>query len=356
MNVWIFNYASITDKGTNPRLLGYYRYLKKQGTNPCFFFLKRSTPQGTYEVREVRTNISWLAAFVQAVRILRCKTNPVIYVYGSHFVFLPVYIACKIKGLSLIIEKTELDSIKPTIGFKDLLNKWLYKLDEWLSPVFASKIVVISQRLEKYYSSKHSSVVLTGAFVPYHSLKDLPLPGNKHKTVIGYLGSFGFKDDLETLLSAYSQLHKEQPDVLLKLMGKIPAKYAYLKSAPGILCLDEIDSDQISMELSSCDVLVAIRRNIPYADYGFPSKLAEYLATSRPVICSKSSDIPDLLTDQNEVLLIDPESPDQLLSALQRLIRDEKEAKQMGQRGYDWAMNFWHPDHILKQWFEQVIS
>jgi len=70
---------------------------------------------------------------------------------------------------------------------------------------------------------------------------------------------------------------------------------------------------------------------------GFPNVLLEAMAAGRPVIATRVGGVPEIVEDGVTGLLVDPHSPDQLASAMIRLLRATEEAERMGRRGRERA-------------------
>jgi glycosyltransferase involved in cell wall biosynthesis len=171
---------------------------------------------------------------------------------------------------------------------------------------------------------------------------------------IGYLGSNAQKDDLKTLLEAFSQLKKEIPQAELNLYGSNLDKSIATEKCVKVHGF--LNRSSIQQTLKTNDVLVAIRNKHDYSDYGFPSKLTEYFASKQPIIASRSSDIPHLFKHKERLYLIDPESPNQLCEALIWCALNKSEACAMGQRGYQWARQNWDSELVLKSWYQACLG
>jgi glycosyltransferase involved in cell wall biosynthesis len=87
------------------------------------------------------------------------------------------------------------------------------------------------------------------------------------------------------------------------------------------------------------------RVNSAYANAGFPFKLGEMLATEKPVIATKVGNISDLLINQENAILIEPNSIDELSDAIKYLISNPEKAKNIGIKG----------KHIAKENFDSDI-
>ncbi|MFT5513467.1 MAG: glycosyltransferase involved in cell wall biosynthesis [Bacteroidia bacterium] len=360
MKVWLFSYEEVISKGTNPRLLGYYQYLKEQGHKPCFCFLKGSNDiHSNYDYRAPRGLFSWpfhnlLTYFFT---ILFHKPSEVAYFYGPNALFIPLYAACKLRGIRVVIEKVELDSVKRVETTKDIINWRLNQLDECFAPRFADSLIVISSRLQFHYRKWSQKTTLIGAFVPYHSLdKPLKQPPHASTFTVGYLGSFGDKDDIDTLLNGFEYALKHIPGAQLKLIGKLPKRRAYLRRRPNVICIENVSNTDIHGNLQSCSVLIALRKNNDYAHYGFPSKLAEYIAAGIPVIATPTSDIPEIFVDGTNIKTVPHSDPQAFGEAIVEVYNHPTKHLEIALNAYQWSKMNWDPSVVLGKWMESVLA
>lgn len=342
-NVLIFFHHDVVSDQSNPRITSYISYLRKQGLNPCFRFVKSSVRKRTPYWRHY-------------LHLTKSQKYKVAYFYSPNTFSVPMYMVCRLRGIRVVVEKTELDSIKPSEHWKDRFNRLLYALDEKLFPFFANALVVISKKLFDHYTNKVEKIGLIGAFIHHgHEIINIPDSDTTPPLKIGYLGSFGQKDDLRTLITTFQKLKATLTvEVELNLYGKSIGTETL--SVEGIKQHGFLQRGEIVESLQQNNVLIAIRNKHNYSDYGFPSKLTEYFLTGRPIITSKSSDISLLFNHKEQVYLIDPEDENQLLSALQWCINESQEANAMGLRGKQWALAHWHSDVVLDKWAKIVLG
>ena len=342
-NVLLFFHHDVVTNQSNPRITSYISYLKKQGHTPCFRFVKS-------------TSHNRVPYWKHYFRLLVSTAYSYAYFYSPNALVIPMYVICKLRGIPVVVEKTELDSIKPHENWKDWVNEFLYKFDELVFPLFASQLVVISTKLKEFYSKKNIKITLVGAFLTESTkAKSLPSHPDSSRFQIGYLGSNAQKDDLKTLFKAFSQLKKEIPHAELNLYGSNFNKSS-IGAERGVKVHGFLKHNSIQKTLKANDVLVAIRNKHEYSDYGFPSKLTEYFASKQPIIASKSSDIPQLFRHKEQLYLIDSESPNQLSEALKWCALNKSEACAMGQRGYQWARQNWDSELVLKSWYQACLG
>lgn len=276
---------------------------------------------------------SLYALFSSAFYILKnIKQIDVFFLYCPTFIYtIHIILLAKLAGKKIVIERTELFSITPQFNrnykWKWVLPlKWLfrksYKIDERYTHLFCNHLVVISEKLYKHYAPKMGKnritllpiLVNVDKFAPSHN-KITPL------YTIGYLGSFGYKDGVPQLIEAFSKATEINPELRLKLIGYtdniegLNKTLAYYGVADKTEVPGQTKSDDIPALLHSCDLLVCNRINLPYAHYGSPTKVGEYLSTGIPTIISEVGDIKNYLTDE-EAIFVEPDNTQQLTNAI----------------------------------------
>ena len=113
---------------------------------------------------------------------------------------------------------------------------------------------------------------------------------------------------------------------ILQFIDNSPSKSA-------IIFKGYLDDDKYYKTLCESDILCMNRVNSAYANAGFPFKLGEMLATEKPVIATKVGNINDLLSNQENAILIEPNSVEELTEAIKYLISNPKKAKKIGIQG-----------------------
>jgi len=90
--------------------------------------------------------------------------------------------------------------------------------------------------------------------------------------------------------------------------------------------------------LQGAAVLVLARPSSVQAEYGFPTKLPEYLATGRPVLATRVGDIPRYLQDGVNAFLVEPDDVAAFAERLEYILAHPDEAREVGQRGRSLTM------------------
>ena len=214
----------------------------------------------------------------------------------------------------------------------------------------ATGIVVISSHLEEKYR------VLTEGKIPIHympitvDMDHFPIKPERMNSTISlhYAGSFGKKDGLPVLLDAFDQLAEKYENIILILTGRgdkeaMKEFYARMEVSPH---KDRIEykgyleeKDYYSL-LIDCDIPCMTRVDHAFAHAGFPFKLGEFLATGRPVIASRVSDVESFLVNRHNAMLVQAGSVTEICEAARFLIDNRDAATTIGMRGREVAESF----------------
>ncbi|MBN2862351.1 MAG: glycosyltransferase family 4 protein, partial [Bacteroidales bacterium] len=204
-----------------------------------------------------------------------------------------------------------------------------------LTSAWAESITVVSTHLKKKYSARtRKPVILIPVTARQNRNQDRKI-FNRPLQVI-YAGTFDLKDGVETLIEGFLLFNRAFRDSQLILIGKSDLQEKYAKkyyNAENITFLGYVPDIRFYELLQNADVLCMCRTNSGFSNAGFPFKLGEYLATGNPVIATRASDVCDYLTP-DDAYLIDFDSPGSIEAALQRIVENPDEAKQVGLNGF----------------------
>lgn len=300
-------------------------------------------------------------------RLFRPDRSNVLYVYGPpSFDSLPAIRYARKLGFKVvfdIVEDFELSHhISTSLGHR-IKMMFIGRLLSRIASV-ADGIVVISSHLETKYNA------LTSGKLPIHSLPisvDMelypevsPLFGNPLN--LFYAGSFGVKDGIPVLLDAFDKLAAKRDNVHLVLTGagtdaSMKMLHERIEFSPykdRIKYKGFLDDVAYYAALNAGDILCMPRIDIGYAQAGFPFKLGEYLATGKPVIASSVSDIPNLLRDRQEAMLVTPGNSDAIVEAAETLINDPVGAFAIGSRGKNTALRLFDY-RVQSKWLRRFL-
>jgi glycosyltransferase involved in cell wall biosynthesis len=276
----------------------------------------------------------------------RENCNNVIYNYGPPGLFnIGVLLYAHRLGYKIIFDIVEDDDTAMSISsslyhkIKLLIIKYLTKRIKRL----ANGIVVISSHLHNKYEALSAGKVqlhyrpISVDFSHYPST-----PGGLGDPVtLFYAGSFGKKDGLPVLLDAFDCLAERNADIRLVLTGKgseemMQSTLARVAASPfkdRIEYKGYLDDTDYYAALNAADILCMTRIDLAYAHAGFPFKLGEFLATGKPVIASRVSDVESFLAHKSDAMLVKPSNSAEIVAAVEYLLTHPQEALAIGERG-----------------------
>jgi len=161
------------------------------------------------------------------------------------------------------------------------------------------------------------------------------LPFESDAFVIGFVGLFYPWHGVRYLAEAFARLHQRRPQARLLLLGdgeEAPIVRSILDKAgclsachmPGLVARDEVPG-----YLAACDVLASPHANVK--DFiGSPIKIFEYLASGRAIVSSRVAQMGEILEHERTALLVEPEDPEALAEALERLMDDPALVTRLG--------------------------
>ncbi|MSQ79721.1 MAG: glycosyltransferase [Flavobacteriaceae bacterium] len=306
---------------------------------PFRFFNNRRRRPVEYIGRFINTLRAWSNAFLYVVKNRR--EIDVAYLYCPDvYYFFPVFIALWLCRIPRVTERTELKSgLYTQPGKKKNLFYYLNRLDERFCHLWSGQGVVISEKLLQHYVKRFGESRM--ALIPVIADLERYKPGiaTATKGTIGYIGSFGIKDGVPGMLKAFASASLKMTGLRLKLMGycENPAAISRLIDQFKLHDLVEmcglLTYDEVPAQMASCDLLLVNRINSVYANFGFPTKLAEYLALVIPTIATKVGDVELYLEHKKNAYLINPENDTELANAILSRYAEYEKWNEMGKNG-----------------------
>ena len=219
------------------------------------------------------------------------------------------------------------------IGLKAKIR---YLLDEHYSKKAYKKSAafVISERLMDEFRTKYPNMPL--CLLP-NSTPISVTEGRKklNETLqILYAGTYAAKEGVTYLIDGVKQAIEKGCKCKLVLLGKAPQtlrdKYG---NETYIDFKGFVSDEELYQQQMESDVLAMVRTNSIFANYGFPFKLSEYLATGNIVLSTRVSDVEKYLTDKKNAYLIEPENSKAVCDAIMHIASNPEEACAVAQNG-----------------------
>ena len=293
-------------------------------------------------------------SFLRVAKILRQENIEVIHTHNTQ-PFVDGTIGALLSGVKTIIHT---DHARP---FPD---KKRYMFAEWAMSHFSHKIVGVSdhtsQNLMEFekISPKKIVTILNGIDVSRFGIKidkekkrrELGLPPKG--PVIGLCVRLAEQKGLTYLLRATKDILDRYPDLSLVIAGEGPLEYALQDEAKkyGIdrqvfFLGPRLDIPEI---LNVLDLYV-----LPSLWEGLPMVILEAMAAGCPIVASNVGGVPKVITHGENGLLVEPKNIDQLVSSVDRLLRDVDLRLKFSQKNLELVHNKYSSKAMTEQ-YEQL--
>lgn len=251
------------------------------------------------------------------------------------------YYLSRLINAKLIVEKSE----HPLRLFqKNALNKARGLIKLKVESHFCDGILCISRFLVDFYKDHglpQSKLFLTPSTVDpgrFTEAGEKPVP----YSYIGYFGGLTFyRDNIDVLIKAFVRISNKHPDVHLVVGGfctdaereQLKNLILDLKISSKVNLLEYLPRAEIISYIMHSDILVMVRARDLETQASFPSKLTEYLVTSKPVITVDVGEISDYLTDGVNSFLVEPGDCIGLAEKIDFVLSNYESALEVAQQG-----------------------
>ena len=155
-----------------------------------------------------------------------------------------------------------------------------------------------------------------------------------------YSGTYAPKDGVKYLIEGFMLALNNNIQCELILVGKGSEKdmdivKKAISQCSHIKYLGFVSDEELVHIMQKCDILAMTRNNSVFANYGFPFKLSEYLATGNIVMATKVGDVCLYLKDRYDAYLINPENAQAIADTIIEISRNPQKAISVAQNGLE---------------------
>ncbi|WP_180130763.1 glycosyltransferase family 4 protein, partial [Acinetobacter sp. YH12057] len=235
----------------------------------------------------------------------------------------------------------------------------------YLNPMMAKLISIFMQSYEEYVCSRLDAVIaatptICNKFSKFCKISidinNYPLLGELSplekdwsllKNEIAYVGGITKIRGIEQVVDAFSLL---KSDARLNLVGTCNEKNTtnIISKKPGWLSVNEfgqLNREEVRDVLQKSIAGLVTFLPVPNHIDAQPNKMFEYMSAGIPVIGSNYPLWRTIIEGNNCGLCVDPENPEQIANAIDKLVTDKNLAIQMGKNGikavnekYNWSI------------------
>ena len=259
-----------------------------------------------------------------------------IAIFCSYFTIeqIPILLKAKKMGYKIICDVVENYNAPGSDSSKQM--KFSFAISKTFLYKKVDGFIVISNLLKQVYKNYGKPTLLLTNSAP------ITIDENKHKTGyhspirIVYTGTYASKDGLSFLIEGFNKFIREEGNVAeLILIGKGKGNEKTEKLIADnkqIKRLGFVSDETLAEIQNSADLLCMTRCNSPFANYGFPFKLSEYMATGNPVLATSVGDVSLYIKDKENGLLVNPSDSEAIYKALEYAYHHPLECIKMGRK------------------------
>jgi len=191
---------------------------------------------------------------------------------------------------------------------------------------------------------------------PLGRVEESTLP--KDKFIVGYTGTLGVANALDTLIEA-AELLKQEVDIVFVLVGKGKEKLSLVERAKelsNVIFIDPIPKPQMQSMLAKFDVCFVGCQDVSLYRFGTaPNKIPEYMYSGKPILHS-CNDGYDYIKHAECGKSVKPQNPQSIADAVLSLkSMSPEERNKMGENGRAYVLTN-HNYAILAQKLAKALS
>lgn len=218
----------------------------------------------------------------------------------------------------------------------------------------SDELIVISNKLKDLIEDndlKNRAHVIHNGVDLDNNYEALPC-SNDIKTILSVSNLYKFKG-IDLNLHAFSRLYKKYPDIRYTVIGDGPERdnlvklSESLKIADRVKFLGRLSHDRAIAYMKSSDIFC-----LPSYNEGFGVVYLEAMSVGKPVIGVLGQGVSDIVINMKNGILVRPNNIDDIVDALDYLLKNPDASRDMGLNGMNIVRNGWTWNHNAKKTIE----
>jgi glycosyltransferase involved in cell wall biosynthesis len=219
-------------------------------------------------------------------------------------------------------------------------------------PRRADAVIVISRYLEQKYAARvrdRSKLHIVPTIVDCDYWDVGPEPASAVPVLL-YAGTFSEQDEIENVLVALTLLRSRGRSFRLIALGanrdprhagKLSSKIRDLHLGDVLELRGFVGLDEVKREVASSNILLNVRRDSLWSRSGLSTKMSEYLATGRAVVCTDLGDVSMYVKHGQSAMLVPPTTTaEEIAAAIDLLLVSPELRQKIGRAGKEVAAKY----------------
>lgn len=180
------------------------------------------------------------------------------------------------------------------------------------------------------------------------------------KKIIGYAGSMGITNALESFIECIDILDKENSNLHFMIVGSGDLKAGFekkLSSCTNVTFLPRIKQSEVKQFLAKCDILFLSTKDSKVWDYGQSmNKVVEYMLAAKPIL-ARYSGYPSMINEAKCGIFVNSNSVEDMKNAILKLTNlSDQELKDLGLKGRKWIYENRTYSKLAADYLEKIIQ
>lgn len=266
------------------------------------------------------------------------------------FPMFPAWLICKLRRIPFVIEVRDLWPAS-AVQMGILKNRHLIGIMAWMERVLYNqsvKIVALTEGIRDDICARgwpKSKVELVTCGVDFDKLYP-DAPGAafirdkfswQDKKIVLYFGALGEANNLPVTLRTAQRLQSRQ-DIVFVLIGDGMKRAETEKvvseiGLKNVLVLPPVPKDDARLYINAADLCLVTLRDIPLFDGAIPTKLIDYMACGKAVLCGVRGEAERIVNDAGAGAMFEPDNDRQLSELVMELLGNKTLIEKMGAGG-----------------------
>lgn len=345
-----FKYGEPNDAAINPSS-GVY-----EGIGVVNVF--KNTVKNRFKViRALHEPLKAVLVFFFVLKAVRRSTLVLYYSHESRPAIL-TKLVCSLKGALFIKEETEHPFVRVEKATR--LRKWFFINHHY--EIFDG-LIVITNNLYKYFREELHFKKPMFVMPMIVDIDRFNTTGNNIDNNIVFSGVLDDqKEGVDMLIQAFSKVLIKYPDYTLNLYGKAPhdgqenlykKMISALQMERNVLLHGYKTRDEMTKIFIQGKIFVFSRPHSMQADFGFSTKLGEYLATGKPVVATSVGEVNRFLEDKKNSFICNPDV-NSITEKICEIIEDYDFALKVGEEGRKCVFENFNNKTETEKFIEQI--
>jgi glycosyltransferase involved in cell wall biosynthesis len=195
--------------------------------------------------------------------------------------------------------------------------------------------------ITKYHIPEEKIMVIEHGVdtMKFHMFKKSSSISNSNKKIIMYSGNLNLGYDFETVIRTAKLLELQPVHFIIRGIGVISDKVRQMVKEYDVknveVRTDLLSQEQLVFVLNSADIfLLPMNLDAKVMDQGLPTKLLEYQALGKPIVCISNGEAGKYIIETQSGLVATTSKPEELAELIMQLVKDKDLAKRLGDNGF----------------------